>query len=81
VHSIEGNGGMGIDPQLILIDEVYDEAALSSVMRASARTRWVSDSGWAMRHMVGSKVWRCNYSIERVCRVWNKDPISVRSIG
>jgi hypothetical protein len=36
---------MGIDPQLILMDEVYDEAALSLVMRVSARTRWVSDSG------------------------------------
>jgi hypothetical protein len=35
------------------MDEVYDEAALSSAMHESARTRWLSDSGWAMRHMVG----------------------------
>jgi hypothetical protein len=50
---------MGIDPQPILVDEVYDEAALSSVMRASAR--WVGDSGWAMRHMVGSRVMQLVY--------------------
>jgi hypothetical protein len=31
---------MGIDPQPILMDEVYDEAALSSAMRARARVRW-----------------------------------------
>jgi hypothetical protein len=41
---------MGIDPQLILMDE----AALSSEMRASARTRWVNNSGWAMRHIFDS---------------------------
>jgi hypothetical protein len=52
---------MGIDPQPILMDEVYDEAALSSVIRASARVRWVSDSGWAMRHMVGSRVMQLVY--------------------
>jgi hypothetical protein len=60
---------MGIDPQPILVDEVYDEAALSSVMRVSARVRWVSDSGWAMRHIAGSGLQRFNCSIERVCRV------------
>jgi hypothetical protein len=52
---------MGIDPQPILMDEVYDEAALSLVMCASARTRWVSDCGWAMRHMVGSRVMQLFY--------------------
>jgi hypothetical protein len=72
---------MGIDPQPILVDEVYDEAALSVVMRASTRARWASDCGWAMRHMVGSRVMRCNCSIEGVCRVSYKDLISVRSIG
>jgi hypothetical protein len=71
---------MGMDPQPILVDEVYDEGALSSAMRARARERWVSDSGWAMRHMVGSRVRRCNSSIERVCRVSYKDSISVRLI-
>jgi hypothetical protein len=71
---------VGINPQPILVDEVYDEAALSSAMRASARVRWVSDSGWAIRHMVGSIVRRCNSSIERVCRVSYKDSMSVRSI-
>jgi hypothetical protein len=34
-----GTRGVGIDPQPILMDEVYDEAALSSVMRARARVR------------------------------------------
>jgi hypothetical protein len=69
VHRREGTGDMGIDPQPILVDEVYDKAALSSAMRESARVRWVCDSMWAMRHMIGSRVMRCDCSIERVCRV------------
>jgi hypothetical protein len=44
---MEGTRGMGIDPQPILIDEVYDEAALSSAMRASA-----SESKGTMWHIV-----------------------------
>jgi hypothetical protein len=59
VHRRIGTRDIGIDPQLILVAEVYDEVALSLVMRASAsarcaRTRWMSESGWAMRHIVGS---------------------------
>jgi hypothetical protein len=52
---------MGIDPQPILVDEVWLKAALSTAMRESARVRWVSDSGWALRHMVGSRVMQLFY--------------------
>jgi hypothetical protein len=35
LHRREGTGGMELDPQLILEDEAYDEAALSSAMCVS----------------------------------------------
>jgi hypothetical protein len=47
MHRKEGSGGMELDPQPILEDEAYDEAALSSAMRASA-----SESRGTMWHMV-----------------------------
>jgi hypothetical protein len=47
MHGMEGTGGMELDPQLILEDEAYDEAALSSAIRVSA-----SESRGTMWHMV-----------------------------
>jgi hypothetical protein len=45
VHRRIGTRGIEIDPQLILVDEVHDEAALSLVMRAYEmdERQWMGD--------------------------------------